>query len=391
MVIEIPRISSRKIKESARSIVRTMNLSPGDGVAVTGGVHSHELLEEVALECYKRGATPSILTVSDNYMKRVYREVPAKTLERVPKQLIGMAKAADALIMIEDLDDPRVAESFPREKLKARRKGQLPLHKLLGDRKRGKKWLYAGWPTPAAARRYGIPYQEFEDMIIGGISVSPILLNQIGKKLDKRFKNADWVHVWDSRGTDFRVRVAGRFHNLDDGLISDADYDRGDRGANLPAGELFFAPHENAGEGTLFCPLTRDRNSDKLVTDVLLEFKDGKILLDRTTARKNREALLASFKECEEVDSLRYKPVRTRNVAELAIGYNPRIKKAIGYILTDEKITGTVHLAFGTNTGFGGTSHSTMHWDFVTAPGASVEVERRDGKKVMAMDRGRFL
>ncbi len=390
-MIGMARVSAKKIKASARSIVRTMNLSRGDGVAVIGGVHAHEVLEEIALECYKRGATPSILTTSDNYMRRVYKEIPARTLEIVPKQLVGMAKAGDAVIMLEDMDDPRVGESFPRDKIKARRKGQLPLQKLLGDPKTGKKWLYAGWPTEAAARRYGIPYSEFEDMIIGGISVSPDLLMRIGKRLDSRFRDADWVHVWDSHGTDFRVRVEGRVHNLDDGFISKADYDRGDRGANLPAGELFIAPHEETGGGTLFCPLTRDRNTDKLVTDVMLEFRDGRILLDRTTADKNESAIAASFRECEELDALQFKPVRTRNVAELGIGYNPRIKKAIGYILTDEKITGTVHLAFGLNKGYGGRTYSTMHWDFVSAPGASVEVELRNGKKVLAMDRGKFI
>jgi len=41
--------------------------------------------------------------------------------------------------------------------------------------------------------------------------------------------------------------------------------------------------------------------------------------------------------------------LRTYNVAELGIGCNPEITRAIGYILTDEKIIGSVHLAFGFN------------------------------------------
>lgn len=384
-------VSDRMIRSSAKSIVRTSNLKRGDGVVIMGGAHTQKLLEEIALECYRKGATPSILTTSDDYFRRVFKEISASTLSIVPKQLVAMVKACDMLIDMEELDDPKVAESFPREKLKARRKSQLPLHELLSDPKTGKKWLYAGWPTKAAARRYGIPYKEYENIVLGGISVSPALLMRLGAKLDRRFKDAAWIHVWDSKGTDFRVRVEGRPRNIDDGIISQKDYDAGDRGANLPAGELFIAPHENSGEGTLFCPLTRDRNSDKLVTDVRLEFKDGKLLLDRMTARKNLEALKSSFKECEEIDAAQFSPVRTRNVAELGIGFNPRVRKAIGYILTDEKITGTVHLAFGSNKGYGGSSDSTMHWDFVSAPGANIEVERRDGKRVRAMENGKLL
>ncbi len=50
-----------------------------------------------------------------------------------------------------------------------------------------------------------------------------------------------------------------------------------------------------------------------------------------------------------------------------------------------------MHLAFGSNAGYGGASESTMHWDFVSAPGVNIEVERRDGKFVKVMEKGRFL
>jgi aminopeptidase len=165
----------------------------------------------------------------------------------------------------------------------------------------------------------------------------------------------------------------------------------GDRGANLPAGELFIAPHETIGGGTIFCPITRDRMSDKVVKDVLLEFKDGMLLLDKVVAKGNAEALVSSFEECEAVDRTEHKVVRTRYVGELGIGFNPRIKRPIGYILTDEKVAGTVHVAFGNNMGYGGTSKSVMHWDFVTAPGASMEAERKDGKVIEVMRRGKFV
>lgn len=384
-------ITDKKIEECARRIVDTCNVKRGEGVVIRGGAHTQQLLEDIALECYKRGGTPTIVTSSDRYMRRVYEQIPAGTLEIVPKQFIGMAKAADLMIAIEDLDDPSVAEKFPREKLAARQKGNLPLYDILYHKTRGKKWLYAGWPTVAAAKHYGIPYPLLEDIIIGGISVPSALLMKTGKRMARAFKNAEKAHVWDDQGTDFTVNVRGRRLNIDDGFTSDEDFRVGDRGANLPAGELFIAPKETVGDGTLFCPLTRDRMSEKLVTDVRLEFKDGKLLLDKVTAKKNLDALVASFKECEAIDKKKFKPVRTRHVAELGIGYNPRIKKAIGYILTDEKVQGTVHLAFGSNASYGGESESTMHWDFVSAPGVNIEVERRDGKVVRLMTKGKLV
>jgi aminopeptidase len=384
-------VSEKRIKACARSIVMTSNLSKGDGVVIRGGAHTQTLLEEIALECYRKGATPSILTTSDRFIKKVYSEIPAKTLAITPKQYVGMVKACDMLVSIEEMEDPRTAEHFPREKLQARQRAMLPVHDLIFHPAKGKKWLYAGWPTKAAATRYGVSYNDFEKIVIGGTAVSPAHLMRAGRKLNRKFVDASWVHVWDTKGTDFKVKVEGRRRNIDDGIISKEDYDAGDRGANLPAGELFIAPHENAGSGTLYCPITSDRISDKLVKDVRLEFKNGRLLLEKTTAGQNGDALRASFEECEEIDKGKFDPVRTSNLAELGIGFNPSIRKAIGYVLTDEKVIGTVHLAFGANNTFGGTSESTMHWDFVTAPGVNIDVERVDGKTVGVMAKGRFV
>lgn len=384
-------VAESRIRRCAACIVIASNLRRGDAVVVRGGVHAMPLLEEISLACYRRGAVPLMLVTSDSYSKRMFEEIPASTLAQTPKHLLAMAKMSDMYIAIEEFDDPSIAEGFPRRKLEARQRAHLPLHELYSHPRKGKKWLYAGWPTKKAAEHYGIAYGEFEDMIVGGISIQPRELMRRGRRLSERMKDAVWVHVWDDKGTDFRVKVVGRRLNVDDGIISDEDYRVGDRGANLPAGELFVAPHEGAGSGTLYCPITRDRISDKPIKDVFLEFKDGRLMLDSTTASTNLDALKASFRQCLSVDRRRFHPIRTTHVAELGIGFNPRIRRAIGYILTDEKVSGTVHLAFGMNKSYGGTSDSTMHWDFVSAPGVNIEIEKRDGKRDLLMDKGRFV
>jgi aminopeptidase len=142
----------------------------------------------------------------------------------------------------------------------------------------------------------------------------------------------------------------------------------------------------------LICPLTKDRFSDKIIKNVELTFKEGRLNIDKVTADNNLEDLITSFKKCEEIDRNNNVPeLRTYNVAELGIGCNPEITKAIGYILTDEKINGSVHLAFGFNKSFGGTSASQMHWDFVTAPKVNMIVEYADGSKKVVMEKGKLI
>lgn len=51
-------------------------------------------------------------------------------------------------------------------------------------------------------------------------------------------------------------------------------------------------------------------------------------------------------------------------MGELGIGTNTAARLT-GLILEDEKVYGTVHIAFGTNTSFGGTNKADVHMDGV--------------------------
>ena len=70
-----------------------------------------------------------------------------------------------------------------------------------------------------------------------------------------------------------------------------------------------------------------------------------------------------------------------RNLAELGIGTNPAAKLS-GNVLEDEKILGTVHLAFGDNASMGGSVRAPYHQDgILLRPNVWVDGEllMRDG------------
>jgi aminopeptidase len=380
-------IRKEKIVKCAEAIVNGMNLKRDEAVFVVGGSYALELLEEIGLFCYKRGAIPMISATSDDYKARTFEEIPKEILAITPKHLLAVVKEIDAYITIEPYCDPAVMTREPIEKISASQEGRVPIRKVLYGEEtgKGKKWTYAAWPTPEAARFYSVSYDDLERLIIDGMMVSAPLLKKNGAILAEKLKGKDIVHVTDKKGTDFVCKIEGRRINEDDGLVDDNDIALNDLGNNLPAGEVFVAPHETVGEGIIYCPITIDRLSNKLVKGVTLHFENGKLLLDECTAETNREVMIESFRRCMEIDK-KEKAIRTTNIAELGIGCNPAIDKAIGYILTDEKIGGSVHVAFGNNLDYGGVSKSSMHWDFVTDPSATIEavgtgeVIMKDGK-----------
>ena len=121
-------------------------------------------------------------------------------------------------------------------------------------------------------------------------------------------------------------------------------------------------------------------------------YQNWELLIADDCSTDNTLSLINTFKESEKIDREKnLENLRTYNVAELGIGCNPEITKAIGYILTDEKINGSVHLAFGSNKMMGGTSVSQVHWDFVTAPQASITVEYKNGTKKLIMEKGKLV
>ena len=90
-----------------------------------------------------------------------------------------------------------------------------------------------------------------------------------------------------------------------------------------------------------------------MTTDpIVFTIENGRIT---KTAGKNAAKVEAMIPEHE----------LSRSVGELGIGTNP-MAKLTGVILEDEKIYASVHVAFGTNTSFGGVIKAPSHIDFVT-------------------------
>ena len=392
-------IDKQKIKSCAENIARSINIQKdGEFIYIKGNTFSQELLEEIGLSVLRKGGIPHISATSDYYEESQWQDdqIKAKTMQNPKLPFLEMIKKISGYIVIEYPEDPMIRNYAPKDKLEAYQKSVAPLRDILYGFKEeyapGKKWCYAAWPSKKAAKFFNIEYNLFEKFIVDGMSIPAEEFTSIVKNLGDKFENATKVYVSDDNGTDFWVSVEDRTKILDDGILSEEQIALGDLGGNLPAGEVFFAPIETQGEGTIFCPLTKERYTHKFVKNVELPYKEGKLILDKVTADSNLDILTEAFKQAEQIDIANEVPeLRTYNVGELGIGCNPVITKAIGYILTDEKINGSVHVAFGFNKSFGGTSTSQMHWDFVTAPNANIIVEYSDRSKKIIMENGKLV
>lgn len=110
----------------------------------------------------------------------------------------------------------------------------------------------------------------------------------------------------------------------------------------------------------------------------------AKNMLTSCLAAKPGETLLVITGEGSEKLGILLANEHNSTLGELGIGTN---MAAIlnGIILEDEKVYGTVHIAFGTNTSFGGTNKADCHMDgIILKPTLYL-----DGRKII--DHGEFL
>jgi leucyl aminopeptidase (aminopeptidase T) len=213
--------------------------------------------------------------------------------------------------------------------------------------------------TARGARIATMP-QITEDIFVRAVPVDYAALKRDGDRLAALLTGANICHVTSPAGTDVVVGLEGRTGRSDDGNLAA-------HGAfgNLPAGEGYIAPLEKFGTGTIVF-------DGSLATFGLLEEPLTVTLTDGRATAATGEAgawLLRTLDEGGPTGRL---------VAELGIGTNPAARLT-GNILEDEKVVGTVHLAFGMSVSLGGDNVSSVHIDGVVRS-ASVEL---DGRPVM--------
>jgi leucyl aminopeptidase (aminopeptidase T) len=156
---------------------------------------------------------------------------------------------------------------------------------------------------------------------------------------------AAWIRVTTPNGTNMMICKQGRHAGGDDGLLTAP----GSFG-NLPAGEAYFAPREGKSHGTMVIEWGPTRKLDEPLT---LTVENG-VVVRIEGNDPHRLRLEDKFTE----------HVNCRNIAELGIGTNDKANRPDN-VLEAEKILGTIHIALGDNSGFGGTISAPFHEDYV--------------------------
>jgi len=215
--------------------------------------------------------------------------------------------------------------------------------------------------TDAGARGATMPGVS-EDMLARVMAVDFPAMAARSREVAAVLENGSRAQVTCPRGTDLTLDLAGRHGIADDGDLTS-------RGAfgNLPCGEGFIAPA--GGDGTIVASSLAPLGLGE--EPAVLNVRDGRIV--------GAEAGVGP----EFLRRLQTHGELGTNLAELGVGTNDQARLT-GEVLEDEKILGTVHIAFGASAGIGGTVSVPIHLDVVVLDATLVV----DGQSIL--EEGRY-
>ena len=347
-------------------------VAPGDRVLILGEPPGAPLLRAVFRCVLAAGGFPYMRPRLEGLDEVLLSEGDESQLEWVNPFSLEDNELADVRINVTATQNTkRLSGVDPARQALTTRANQHGLERILERAAKGEvRWVATAYPTQGRAQDARMSLAQYEEFVFRSCF------------LDREDPVEEW-RAFSER----LVRVAGSLNGKRElRLVAPGtDLTLGLEGRtwvpslgheNLPDGEVFTGPVEDATEGTVhftYPAVFKGRE----VEDVRLTFRGGEVV-EATAARGQ-----GFLEEMLGVDE------GARRLGEAAFGLNDAVTVFTREALFDEKIGGTMHLALGT--GYpetGALNRSGLHWDMICDLRAGSEAYL-DGELVYRD--GRFL
>ncbi|HEY8447734.1 MAG TPA: aminopeptidase [Thermomicrobiales bacterium] len=351
----------------------SVNVQPGQTVAITGGVAGEPLIRAVYRRVVRAGGFPVVIPTFSGLLGDLLREGNDEQIAFVSPLQRFAYEQADVLIHIEAETNTRSLASVDPDRQVIRQRAHGPLIETYLKRSASGelRWVLTLYPTDAHAQDADMSTEEFAEFVFNaGKLHHPDPVASWQAQAAEQARLIEWltgkrqIHL-TGPDTDLKLDVTGRTWVNADGT------------SNFPDGEIFTSPVESSAEGTVrfTYPVSV---AGREIADVWLRFERGRVVEAR--AGKGEDYLLRTLDADEGA----------RFLGEFAIGTNFDITRFTRSILFDEKIGGTVHMAIGASIPeAGGVNRSAIHWDLICdlRQGGSLTVDGelflKDGKIVV--------
>jgi aminopeptidase len=327
----------------------SVEVQPGQTVAISGQPEAAPLLRAIAKEVLARGGHPVMMPTLEGPTTDLLLEGSDEQLQYISPLERFLRAEADVVINVRAETNTRRLSAVDPARQSLYQSARRDLFETYMRRAADGSldWTLTLYPTDAYAQDADMDTEAYTDFVLRACKLDredPVAA-WLELKADQQ-RLIDWldgkkeVHL-TGPDIDLTLSIEGRTWINSDGK------------RNFPSGEIFTGPAENSVNGTIrfsFPVVTAGRQ----IEDIRLRFEDGKVV--DATAAKNEDYLIRTLDTDEG----------SRTLGEFAFGTNFDITRFTKNILFDEKIGGTVHMAVGA--GYpetGSTNTSAVHWDMI--------------------------
>ena len=237
----------------AKSIVdECLKITEDDNVTINLYPHNLALAEEIADECFRKGADVIMSLYTDKFFTSYYKHLSEESLRKPSAYCRSLTATSTAEIFMSALYDPLNLRKIDPKKQAADSEGENKAHYPL-SKERKIRTLNIGLAlvTKPRAKTYGFKYKKWKKMMQAATSVDYGKLAKVGRVLRERLMDARHFTVTGPGQTNLSFDVSGRKWYLSDGVVDQEDIANEDLDDQLPAGTVYVAPLEDSAKGQI--------------------------------------------------------------------------------------------------------------------------------------------
>ncbi len=358
----------------ARALVGpALELRAGEHLVVLSWNHTLPWASAVVAEARRIGARPVLILEDETaFWRAVELARSTSGWSTLPRTARAALRQADALLHFPGPADRPRLRGLPKDLLEP----------LLGH---DDLWLaprsragprrvrcLLGYASDPAGEFWGVPGAMWRSQLLRGISEADYpKISQAGRRVERLLATGREVRVTGDDGTDVRLRLRRRSPWVDDGRVDAVDRRQGRPVATAPPGSVVVAVDERSATGTAVASRPSFLAAGR-VAGAQWELDGGR--LRNYWYAEGAEAFEGEFAAA---------PRGRETVGLLGIGLNGALAAGVPHAEDEEE--GTVTLAIGGNTSYGG-ANRCRYLSWIAIGGATVAV---DG--VPLCDRGQLL
>lgn len=330
-----------RIKKLAKVLVDySVFVKKGEHVIISADTNAQDLVKEIYKLVLKKGAYPSLHIDLPGLTYFYYKNATMEQLKKFPKIRWYEVQHTKKYIGIGSPENTRELTNIDPKRIALRDRVVDKIRDYIVNAKPKIHRVTTAFPTNALAQDAEMSLEEYEDFFFNACLLD---WNKLGKKIKKIrdvFNKGKVLRII-GEDTDLTLKLHPKSFVAADGC------------ENMPDGEVFGAPQKFSANGHIKFTYPAIHSGVE-VTNIYCEFKKGKCI--KATAEKNQNFLIKMLNTDKG----------SRYLGEIGLGMNPNITRFTKSLLFDEKIGGTIHLAFGmAYKECGATNKSALHWDIV--------------------------